>query len=555
MRRLISIGVGLFLFTLSACDKESPAQTIKETQASPAQTIKAIQGNNNVSVQSGGDTHLTITQQYRGVITKSDEYQQLVKRRDEAVLYFDALKESAVELRAKKQQEIVEIETQIKTFVQDVQKLAADFNKIPLNTKRLKEAKQAFDQGEFAQARNILDSKLLAKDQKRLKERQQNLVKKRAEEDKVIEEGLKNNADEYVIKAQLIALNYAQENRIETAAQHFELALESSRQPDILFAYAYFLQKNNQRTKSEKYYQEALKAYRQLAKQNPHVYRSDVADTLNNLGILVEADTRRHAEAETLFQEALKIYRQLATQNPHVYRPYVAQTLNNLGVLVKADTQRWAEAEMLYQEALTLRRQLAKQNPHIYLPDVATSLNNLGILVSDNTHRRTEAETLYQEALKTFRQLAKKNPHVYLYDLATTLNNLGTLVRIDIQRYSEAKTLYQEALKAFRQLTKKNPHIYLPDVAMTLNNLGALASDNTQRRVEAEKILPRSFEKLIDSWQKKNPYVYLPNIALMLSNLGLLVQVDTQRRVEAEKFYQEALKAYRQLAKKSPASI
>ena len=53
--------------------------------------------------------------------------------------------------------------------MQDVQKLAADFNKIPLDTERLKQAKQAFDQGEFSQARKILDSKLLAKDQKNVK--------------------------------------------------------------------------------------------------------------------------------------------------------------------------------------------------------------------------------------------------------------------------------------------------------------------------------------------------------------------------------------------------
>ena len=71
----------------------------------------------------------------------------------------------------------------------------------------------------------------MPKTKKTLKERQQNLVKKRAEEDKVIEEGLKNNADEYVIKAKLIALNYEQENRIEKASQHFELALESKPAP------------------------------------------------------------------------------------------------------------------------------------------------------------------------------------------------------------------------------------------------------------------------------------------------------------------------------------
>ena len=81
MRILISIGVGLFLFTLSACDKESTPQIIKATQASTPQTIKDIQGNGNTIVQSGRDTHLIITQQYGRLITKSDEYPATCKEK------------------------------------------------------------------------------------------------------------------------------------------------------------------------------------------------------------------------------------------------------------------------------------------------------------------------------------------------------------------------------------------------------------------------------------------------------------------------------------------
>jgi len=224
------------------------------------QIIKGNQGNNNITVQSGRDTNLTV-KQYSGIINKSDEYQQLVKIRDEAVRYLNGIKESNVELRTELQQKIVKSEESIQAFKQDVQKLAEDFNKIQLNTERLKQAKHAFDKGEFSKARKILDSELLAKDQKTLLEHQQALAKKRAKEDEALQEALKNNANEYIFKAKLIAINYNQENRIEKASQHFKLALESSQHPDILFAYAYFLQENNQRTKSDKYYQESLKAY------------------------------------------------------------------------------------------------------------------------------------------------------------------------------------------------------------------------------------------------------------------------------------------------------
>jgi len=63
------------------------------------------------------------------------------------------------------------------------------------------------------------------------------------------------------------------------------------------------------------------------------------------------------------YTEALDIHRALAKDNPAVFRPYVANTLNNLAVLVMADSQRRIEAEELYIEALDIRRAQAKDRP------------------------------------------------------------------------------------------------------------------------------------------------------------------------------------------------
>ena len=79
-------------------------------------------------------------------------------------------------------------------------------------------------------------------------------------------------------------------------------------------------------------YQEALKSYRQLAKEEPKTYLPDLAWTLNNLGFLVSSNTQRRTEAETFYQKALKSYRQLAKEEPKIYLPDLAWTLNNLGV-------------------------------------------------------------------------------------------------------------------------------------------------------------------------------------------------------------------------------
>ena len=137
-----------------------------------------------------------------------------------------------------------------------------------------------------------------------------------------------------------------------------------------------------------------------------------MATTLNNLGLLVAADSQRRKEAETLFTEALNSYRQLAKDNPAVYLPDVARTLNNFGMLVSADSQRHKEAETLYSEALTLHRELAKDNPSVYQPDVANTLAAFGRAYL-NWNEPSHALPLLQESAQLFAPLAQQAPGVF----------------------------------------------------------------------------------------------------------------------------------------------
>jgi tetratricopeptide (TPR) repeat protein len=160
------------------------------------------------------------------------------------------------------------------------------------------------------------------------------------------------------------------------------------------FAYARMLQKQNEFGKAETLYQQVLERCRELAKDNPAAYLSDVATTLNNLGLLY-ANTQRLEAAGQAFEEALKIRRELARDNPAAYLPDVAMTLNNLGNLY-ADTQRLEAAGQAYEEALKIRRELAKDNPAAYLDDVAMTLNNLRIFC-EQAGKMAEAGEMAQE--------------------------------------------------------------------------------------------------------------------------------------------------------------
>ena len=124
-------------------------------------------------------------------------------------------------------------------------------------------------------------------------------------------------------------------------------------------------------------------------------------------------------DANIQYEEALKIYRELAKENPRTYLPNVATTLNNLAVL-HSDKKEFPQALGKCEEALKIRRELAKENPETYLPDVATTLNNLANLHSDK-NELPQALEKFEEALKIRRELAKENLNRYEIDYAKSL--------------------------------------------------------------------------------------------------------------------------------------
>ena len=67
----------------------------------------------------------------------------------------------------------------------------------------------------------------------------------------------------------------------------------------------------NRMEETRKEHEEALKTYRELAEKEPDTYLPEVAQTLNDLGI-VDSAQNRVEEARKAFAEALKIYRELA---------------------------------------------------------------------------------------------------------------------------------------------------------------------------------------------------------------------------------------------------
>ncbi|ADK83481.1 hypothetical protein Deba_0102 [Desulfarculus baarsii DSM 2075] len=117
----------------------------------------------------------------------------------------------------------------------------------------------------------------------------------------------------------------------------------------------------------------ALHARRNLAEA--HVAGEEEASALAgtcNLGILL-AEMGQRPAALALFQEALKIYRDLAREQPKAYLPNVAMTCNNLGALFYAMGQH-AEAAKRHAEALMIRYACWLELPAAYAERLGKSL-------------------------------------------------------------------------------------------------------------------------------------------------------------------------------------
>jgi tetratricopeptide (TPR) repeat protein len=342
-------------------------------------------------------------------------------------------------------------------------------------------------------------------------------------------------------------------NRYAAAKKGYERCLALARQrgnaPDIagmLNRLGNLHSEQNRMDEARLAYDEALKIYRQVAKDTPDTYLPKLAMTLNNLGTLHSAQNRPD-EANLAYKEALKIFRELAQDNPDTYLPKLAMTLNNLGLLRQSEN-RTDEARLAYDEALKIYRQLAKDTPDTYLPTVATTLNNLGNLYVAQNYQLDEARLDFEESLQIRRDLALTNPETYLPAVANVLNNLGLLNRAQ-DRLDEAHSNFSEALKIYRELAQTNPETYRPYLAGTLNNLGDLFV--VQNYLDEANLALEESLKIRRELAQRNPETYLPNLAKTLNNLGKLRHAQN-RPAQARLAFEEALGIYQRFAARNP---
>jgi len=99
----------------------------------------------------------------------------------------------------------------------EIMRLAETFTKIPVNTERLKLARQHFEAGDYVAARAILDAEQMGNELDALLNQKQQLQTRQAEN----EAQLTDKANEFLILARLTAVDYTLEDRYPKTIEYF----------------------------------------------------------------------------------------------------------------------------------------------------------------------------------------------------------------------------------------------------------------------------------------------------------------------------------------------
>jgi tetratricopeptide (TPR) repeat protein len=220
----------------------NPSSTASNVGSHNLNTV-VLQG---VSVQG----NVNITQ----ITGRSAEYKEITDRIAELEEMLSVIPETNVEKRQSYLEKLEAARKQERDFRDGVLRLAATFDKITINTERLQAAKDHFDNGRLREASAILDAEALGSDQDKLLDARQ----RKEQELKALDEQLQNNADEWLVKAQITAMQYDLPGWAGLAVSYFDKSLRARETLRNVTEYAGFLSNQNDFQPAIALYEKAL---------------------------------------------------------------------------------------------------------------------------------------------------------------------------------------------------------------------------------------------------------------------------------------------------------
>lgn len=505
---------------------------------------------NHGEINAGGSVFIGDNNKFKiqHILGNLQDYQNLEQEIAEARELFNAIALDKQDVRLKLSGTLEAKKEKLENIKKAIEQAFEYISKLTISTDRLDQTKALFLEGDIPGALGILKDEAIQADYLALQTAKQSEEERHSRRMEEIAEKTKGIAEEWKMKAVLMATQYEDGDWFEKTKGYYEKALEVDRDVAHVFDFAVFLHDHNQLKEATPLYEEALQTYRSLAPANPEVLIPIVAGILNNLANLHRAENKL-GQAQFEYEAALQIYQDLAKSSSPAFWVNVAGILNNLGILHNTKNEL-DQAQVRYNEAMRLYQLLPQVNSDAFRSIIAVTLNNLGLL-HYYKNEVDQAQDKFEKALIIIRSLADNNPKTFLSEVAGTLNNLANLHSTQNQ-LDKAQDEYKEALQINRDLAKNNPRAFLPDVALTLNNLANLHS--TQKDLELAQGKYEEALQIYRSLAKNNLQAFLPYVANTASNMALFYQDCKPDREKSLEMAKEAINAAKSFGKylKSP---
>lgn len=232
--------------------------------------------------------------------------------------------------------------------------------------------------------------------------------------------------------------------------------------------------------------EEAVRIWRDLAKNKPAAFEPDLGLALNNKAAFLQI-TGHLPEAEQTAREAVGLLIRVAASDPGAYNGRLAQAYGTLGLILSVEHRR-DEADANFQKSLAIYRDLARQSPQGFEKDLARILYEAGLNYS-GMKRDADAEKAFDEALQIYRRLAAASFEAYGNHQAISADELGRTY-LDDNNPIAAEPPLREAVDTYRKLVAATPSRFEAPMARDLQSLAMvylMRKDLAQTRQAAEE--------------------------------------------------------------------
>lgn len=482
-----------------------------------------------------------VTNAVFNILGKSVEHKKLVDEIEE--LEKDVLYIVDIQRKLEKSKKLNEAKNQLEQFKIDVIRLAEAFTKTKINTERIQIAKEQFENGAFFEANaNLTEADL--------KNNQKLLLQKKSEDQNELSRQLQINAEEWLMKARLTALNYGLIDRFAAAKRYFECALLSYQDANNLLEYAVFLEENLQYTDAHTAINKAQ------AFDDKYILKIDSIDSqiirtrIYYLKGRLECALEVYSEAISSYEKSLALNQKLLELIPQDAKKLRIKILNGFCALY-FKTKNYKLSITYASEAMTIYEEMKNSSNEMKVEYakaakfVGLSIGKKGKIEGWSWFKKFRSNNtivnFMDKSIAIFNELALLNPDKYLTEVIEGLEYKGRYARIK-GNISEAQTTFIKAIELSREQSVKNPKIYLPLLSWSLQVYGELLNNTLGKYREASKCAEESLQ-ITEELSKDNPEAYLyalatnqKNFAVTLESLGELDKAWSYHKKSNENF-------------------